>query len=570
MTDPTTTDGTPMDVTSATAHDTAALPPPADHDWWRQAVVYQVYPRSFADADGDGVGDLPGLTSRVPYLEELGVDAVWLSPFYPSALADGGYDVDDYRDVDPRLGTLADFDALSAALHAAGIKLIVDIVPNHSSDRHVWFQEALAAGRGSQARDRYIFREGQGTDGDEPPSDWPSHFGGSAWSRVTEPDGSPGQWYLHLFAEQQPDFDWNNPEVRADFLTTLRFWSDRGVDGFRVDVAHGLAKDLSEPLRSEPVIRALDLPKDGSSPLFDRDDVHTIFSQWREVFNEYDPPRTAVAEAWVPSERRVLYARPTELGQAFNFDLLDSDFDATSFGKIIEANLEQALATAGSSTWVLSNHDVVRHPSRYALPFGTDLDEWLLSAGRDPVADDVRGLRRARAATLLMLALPGSAYLYQGEELGLLEVADLPDDALADPIHRRTAGALKGRDGCRVPLPWTTSGSSFGFGSGGAHLPQPAWFGPLSVQAQDGDPDSTLALYRQALGLRKRLQSGETLEWVAPPGDGLLHFARPGGWHSLTNFGPDPVPAPAGELVISSGPLTDGAVSPDCTVWVIR
>ncbi len=557
-----------MDARSTNSEDSSA-PTPAEHDWWRQAVVYQVYPRSFADANGDGLGDLPGVTSRVPYLKELGVDAVWLSPFYPSALADGGYDVDDYRDVDPRLGTLADFDTLSAALHAAGIKLIVDIVPNHSSDRHVWFQEALRSGRGSKARDRYIFREGAGPDGDEPPSDWPSHFGGSAWSRVREPDGSPGQWYLHLFAEQQPDFDWGNADVRADFKQTLRFWSDRGADGFRVDVAHGLAKDLSEPLRSAPVILALDLPTDGSSPLFDRDDVHTIFSEWRAVFNEYDPPRAAVAEAWVPMERRVLYARPTELGQAFNFDLLNADFDATAYGKIIDANLAEAHSTGASTTWVLSNHDVVRHPSRYALPAGTDLDQWLLSAGRQPVPDNELGLRRARAATLMMLALPGSAYLYQGEELGLLEVADLPGDVLADPIHRRTGGALKGRDGCRVPLPWTSSGESFGFGSGGAHLPQPAWFGPLSVEAQDGDSSSTLTLYRHALALRRRLQAGEALEWVTPPGDGVLHFARPGGWHSLTNFGPDLVPVPAGELLLTSSPLLDGAVSPDCTVWVI-
>jgi alpha-glucosidase len=555
-----------MDSPSTTSEVASA----ARRDWWRQAVVYQVYPRSFADANGDGVGDLPGLTFRVPYLKELGVDAVWLSPFYPSALADGGYDVDDYRDVDPRLGTLADFDALSAALHAAGIKLIVDIVPNHSSDRHVWFQEALAAGRGSKARDRYIFRDGLGPDGDQPPSDWPSHFGGSAWSRVTEPDGSRGQWYLHLFAEQQPDFDWHNLEVRADFLTTLRFWSDRGVDGFRVDVAHGLAKDLSEPLRSSPTIQRFDLPTDGSSPLLDRDDVHTIFSEWRQVFNEYDPPRTAVAEAWVPMERRVLYARPTELGQAFNFDLLEANFDVAGFRKVIEANLAEAKATGASSTWVLSNHDVVRHASRYALPAGTDLDRWLLSNGHRPEPDNPNGLRRATAATLMMLALPGSAYVYQGEELGLLEVADLPDEVLADPIHRRTHGELKGRDGCRVPIPWTRDGDSFGFGTGGAHLPQPDWFGPLSVQAQDGDPHSTLALYRQALGLRKRLQAGESLEWVAPSADGVLHFTRPGGWHSLTNFGPGPVPVPEGEVVIASSPLVDGAVSPDCTVWVIR
>src|SRR3712207_3473147 len=280
-------------------------------DWWRQACVYQIYPRSFADSNGDGIGDLPGVTSRIGYLADLGVDAIWLSPFYPSALADGGYDVDDYRDVAPELGTLADFDALVAAAHARNIKVIVDIVPNHTSDRHSWFVEALASPPGSAARARYIFRDGTGPDGSQPPSDWISHFGGPAWTRL--PDG---QWYCHLFAPEQPDLNWDNPEVREDFKTTLRFWADRGVDGYRVDVAHALAKDLSEPLRSKPVLEDTTMPLDGSDPLFDRDEVHQIYAEWREVFDSYDPPRTAVAEAFAPSERRALYARPTELGQA--------------------------------------------------------------------------------------------------------------------------------------------------------------------------------------------------------------------------------------------------------------
>ena len=289
-------------------------------DWWRQAVVYQVYPRSFADTDGDGLGDIRGITSRVPYLAELGVDAVWLSPFYPSDLADGGYDVADYRDVDPRLGTLADMDELIAQLHAHGIRVVVDIVPNHTSDRHAWFQEALAAGRGSAARARYIFREGTGPDGGEPPTDWVSIFGGSAWERVED-----GQWYLHNFDVSQPDLDWSNPAVRADFVTTLRFWSDRGVDGFRIDVAHMLTKDLSEPLPSRAELEAL--PQDGSHPMIDRDDVHEVYAEWRAVFNSYDPPRTAVAEAWVHPSRVPLYASADSLGQAFNFDLLEADFD---------------------------------------------------------------------------------------------------------------------------------------------------------------------------------------------------------------------------------------------------
>jgi alpha-glucosidase len=535
----------------------------SDADWWRQAVVYQIYPRSFADSNADGIGDLPGITSRVPYLASLGVDAVWLSPFYPSALADGGYDVDDYRDVDPRLGTLQDFDDLSAAVHDAGMRLIVDIVPNHSSDRHAWFQEALASPKGSPARDRYIFRDGTGPDGSEPPSDWPSHFGGSAWTRV--PDG---QWYLHLFAEQQPDFDWSNPEVREDFRRTLRFWSDRGADGFRVDVAHALAKDLSEPLRSHPVIE-FDIPTDGSTPLFDRDEVHTIFAEWRQVFDEYDPPRSAVAEAWVPTERRVLYARPTELGQAFNFELLRADWDASQYRATITAALSEARASGATSTWVLSNHDVVRHATRYALPPGTDLDAWLSTDGHDPRPDLACGLRRARAGTLLMLALPGSAYLYQGEELGLPEVADLPHDALADPIWRRTAGERKGRDGCRVPLPWRPAGSSFGFGDDGAHLPQPAAFGGYSVATQDGDPDSTLTLYRDALRLRRQLQGEESMEWLRAPRDTVLHLRRPGGWSCVTNFSAVTLDLPTGEVVLSSGPLDDGRLPPDTTVWLV-
>lgn len=543
----------PVDVTS-------------DPNWWRQAVVYQIYPRSFADANGDGIGDLAGITSRVEYLASLGIDAVWLSPFYPSALADGGYDVDDYRDVDPRLGTLADFDEMIGALHAAGLKLIVDIVPNHTSNRHEWFRQALAAEPGSRERNRYIFRDGKGPDGAEPPSDWPSAFGGSAWERV--PDG---QWYLHLFATEQPDLNWDNSEVRDDFLTTLRFWADRGVDGFRVDVAHHLVKDLSEPLPDWATLES-GTPSHGTHPFEDRDEVHEIYAEWRKVFNEYDPPRTAVAEAWVHATRRARYASPQGLGQAFNFDLLTSDFDAGQFRRIIARNLAEAHESGASSTWVLSNHDVTRHPTRYGLPRGVDGKAqdgkaWLLSNGTSPVLDINLGIRRGRAATLLMLALPGSAYLYQGEELGLHEVGDLPADAMQDPAFFRSAGVEKGRDGCRVPLPWTTDGPSFGFGGDHAHLPQPAWFGPQSVQAQDADLASTLQLYRRALGLRHELQSGESLEWVDGP-DTVVHFRRPGGWESITNFGAEPVELPAG-VVLSSAPLgDDGLLPPDTTVWV--
>ncbi len=539
----------------------ASTPRTTDPDWWRQAVVYQVYPRSFADTDADGLGDIAGITSRVPYLASLGVDAVWLSPFYPSPLADGGYDVADYRDVDPRLGTLDDVDAFIRTAHEHDIRVIVDVVPNHTSDQHDWFRQALAAAPGSPERARYVFRDGAGASGELPPSDWVSNFGGSAWTRV--PDG---QWYLHLFAPEQPDLDWSNPEVRADFEHTLRSWSDRGVDGFRVDVAHGLAKDLSTPYRPSDEKA---LPLDGSDPLYDRDEVHEIFATWRSVLDEYDPPRAAIAEAWAPAPRRVLYARPTELGQAFNFDLLEAPYDARTFRTIIERNLAKSAESGASSTWVLSNHDVVRHATRYGLPDGTDTDAWLLTDGTEPELDRQRGERRARAATLLILALPGSTYLYQGEELGLHEAPAIPHELLQDPKWLRTGHTVKGRDGCRVPIPWTRTGPSFGFGDVAPHLPQPADFGDSSVEAEDDDPASTLSLYRLATATRRRLQRGEELTWL-DAGDDVVAFARHGGWRSVSNLGTAPVPMPSGEVLLASGPLDtgDGMLPGETTVWL--
>ena len=537
----------------------------AAESWWRQAVVYQIYPRSFADSNGDGIGDLRGIASRIDYLRALGVDAVWLSPFYPSALADGGYDVDDYRDVDPKLGTLADFDALVAGLHAAGIKLYIDIVPNHSSNRHEWFQQALAAGPGSPERDRYIFRRGVG---DQPPNDWIAMFGGSVW----EPVGD-GWFYLHLFAPEQPDWNWDHPDVRADFLATLKFWSDRGVDGFRIDVAFALAKDLSEPFLTQAEVTAT--PIGPSHPYFDRDGVDEIYRGWREVFDSYDPPRVAVAELWAEhSPRKARYA--SVLGQAFYFDILHSPFRAAHVHKVVDEVLGWAGESGSSPTWVLSNHDVVRHASRYGLA-DPDSDDvlavedrdrvWKLSGGTDPVEDVERGLRRARAMTMFLLALPGCTYLYQGEELGLREVVDLPDDVRQDPTFNLFAGYDVGRDGCRVPLPWTRSGPSLGFGTGGAHLPQPGWFASLAVEAQDGDPGSTLTLYRAALRLRRELQGPEELTWVDAPA-GVLHFVRPGGWRCVMNFTDAPVPLPDGEVLLASGPLPKGELPGETTVWL--
>jgi alpha-glucosidase len=548
---------------SAARADGAGLPD--DPDWWRHAVVYQIYPRSFADADGDGIGDLPGILSRVDYMRRLGVDAVWLSPFYPSALADGGYDVDDYRDVDPRLGTLDDFDALVAALHGAGMRVVVDIVPNHTSNKHEWFREAMAAPKDSPARDRYIFRDGLGPGGTEPPADWTSAFGGPAW----EPVGD-GQWYLHYFATEQPDLNWDNRQVRDDFLKTLRFWSDRGVDGFRIDVAHGLAKHLGEELPDQATLD--DLPREGGHPLWDRDEVHDIYAEWRAVFNSYSPPRTAVAEAWVDRARRPRYASPEGLGQAFNFDLLEADFDAASFRHIVDDNLALAAESGSSSTWVLSNHDVVRHATRYGLPMPADPDEkrgsrWLLAGGPEADLDRERGLRRALAATLFVLGLPGSAYLYQGEELGLHEVADIPPDRRQDPAYFRNPGVDLGRDGCRVPIPWTPEPPSFGFGSGEAHLPQPRWFADVAVAVQDADPGSPLALYRTALRLRHELLDGELLEW-APSEPHVVRFLRPGGWEVVTNFGSRPAALPAGEVLLASSPVDGDTLPPDTTVWL--
>ena len=455
-----------------------------------------------------------------------------------------------------------------AALHAAGIKIIVDIVPNHSSDRHEWFRAALASPAGSPERDRYIFRDGLGDDGELPPSDWQSTFGGPAWAPVGD-----GQWYFHFFATQQPDLNWDNPEVRADFQKTLRFWADRGVAGFRVDVAHGLSKDLPAELPSQAEVEALDRSS-GQHPLWDRDAVHEIYAEWRTVFDEYDPPRIAVAEAWVETpERRAKYATTAGLGQAFSFDLLEADFDADQFRTIITDNLTQAEATGSSSTWVFSNHDVVRHATRYGLPpvAGPEVKqgaEWLNAGGPRDQIDLEAGLRRARAATLLMLALPGSAYLYQGEELGLGEVAEIPDEQRQDPVFFRTTPDVRGRDGlgrdgCRVPIPWTRDGLSFGFGSAGAHLPQPAWFAEYSIEAEDGDPDSTLNLYRRALELRRELQTAETLDWIETESDAVLHFRRDNGWESLTNFGTDPVALPDGSVLIASGLVGDLASGRD-------
>ena len=539
-------------------------------DWWRQAVIYQIYPRSFADGNGDGIGDLKGVLERVPYLKSLGIDAVWFSPFYPSALADGGYDVDDYRNIDPRIGTLEEFDQVLDALHNVGIRVIIDIVPNHSGSGHKWFQEALKAAPGSPERDRYIFRDGKGEHGEIRPSELVSHFGPTAWTRITEPDGTPGQWYMHLFASEQPDWNWDNEEVRADFRKTIKFWCDRGVDGYRVDVAHALIKDLKNghlPERSSYDVKVM--KKDGTDDLFDRDEVHEIYASWREIFNQYEPPRMGVAEAWVHGNRRPAYASEKGLGQSFNFDMLYAGWDLKKVKELAKNNLKAAAETGSSTTWVLSNHDVIRHVTRFAVPGIHDWARWYRENRFDPKLDLELGSARAKAMTMLLLALPGSTYMYQGEELGLPEVLDIQPKDMQDPSFFRNPEVGLSRDGCRVPLPWATSGSSFGFGTGGSHLPMPQWYGKYSVAAEDGQKGSFLEFYREIVALRKKLQTKEEIKWI---GHGLfskvIHFARPNGWQSITNFGSKPVKLPAGKLLSSSTPLVDGKLPANATAWL--
>ena len=538
-------------------------------EWWRTAVIYQIYPRSFADASGDGVGDLPGVTAHIDDLKSLGIDAIWLSPFQRSPQKDAGYDVSDYCDVDPLFGTLADFDDLIEAAHARGIRIIADLVPNHSSDQHVWFQQALAAAPGSRERARYIFRDGKGEHGELPPNNWESVFGGPAWTRVIEPDGTPGQWYLHLFDSSQPDFDWSNPEVHEAFRRILRFWLDRGVDGFRVDVAHGLVKAQGLPDYTPD-------PESGSMggdeadvPYWGQEGVHDIYRDWHKLLAEYDGDRALCAEAWLPTvDITAKWVRPDEMHQAFNFAYLETPWDATALREVIDESLRAYPAVGAPSTWVLSNHDVVRHASRLALTAENPQGHGI---GPDSPGqpEPVLGLRRARAASSVMLALPGSAYLFQGEELGLPEVIDLPGDARQDPTWFRTEGERYGRDGCRVPIPWDADAPAYGFSpTGQSWLPQPAEWARFARDAQAGDPASTLSLYRTLLAERRAHGLGAgTLEWIDGFGDDVLAF-RNGDVTVLSNIGSEPVALPAGDVLAASEPVTGGSLPADTTVWL--
>lgn len=509
--------------------------------WWRDAVVYQVYIRSFADSDGDGVGDLAGIRSRLGYLKRLGVDALWLTPFYTSPMADHGYDVADPRDVDPVFGDLAGFDELVADVHHHGLRITVDLVPNHSSSGHPWFAAALASAPGSPGRARYHFRSGRGG-GAEPPGNWRSVFGGPAWTRVAD-----GEWYLHLFAPEQPDLNWTNPEVVADLETTLRFWLDRGVDGFRIDVAHGMSKPAGLPDAATTDVTLLGDTE--ADPRFDHDDVHDIHRMIRTVIDRY-PDRMAVGEVWVrDDERFARYVRPDELHLGFNFRLLQTRFDAGSVRAAIEHSLAAVAGVGATPTWTLSNHDVSRPVTRYG--------------------GGVLGVARARAMALVELALPGVVYLYNGEELGLPDV-DLPDDALQDPVWERSGHTERGRDACRVPLPWDRDGPGFGFTTGKPWLPMPAAWSECSAAAQLEDGGSTLSLFRRALELRRThpgFRAGDA-QWLdAPPG--CLAFRRTGSaLVCALNTSDVAISLPPGDVLLSSGPLLDGLLPPDTAAWL--
>ncbi len=558
----------------------------AGTEWWRDAVIYQVYPRSFKDSNGDGMGDLGGVTQKLPYLKHLGVDAVWLSPFYLSPQHDAGYDVADYRTVDPRFGSLEDFDRMREEAHRLGLKIIVDLVPNHTSEDHEWFRAALASEPGSPERDRYMFRAGRGQNGEEPPNNWKSLFGGRAWTRVAD-----GQWYLHLFDSSQPDLSWENPEVWEEFRAILRFWLDRGADGFRVDVAHGMIKAEGLPDWDEQVhmvegtdAQGAEDEPDGPSktmdtgPYFDQDGVHEIYRDWHRVLQEYPGDRMLVVEAWVgPAERLARYVRPDEAQQAFNFDFLVAGWHRDRMRDTIEISLRANAAVGAPSTWVLSNHDTVRHASRYGLSSRTAYPNGIGAQDEQPHAG--QGLRRARAAALVELSLPGSAYIYQGDELGLPEHTELPDAARQDPTFHRTAGSELGRDGARVPLPWSPVGDGLGFGPD-PWLPQPESFAGITVDHQLGDPQSTLNLYRRALELRHGLDLGAAEFAWHPLSEGdqdVLAYTMTCGTGETVlvaaNLGESEVgfdELSRGELLLASGQnaVVNDRLSVDSAVWL--
>lgn len=544
--------------------------------WWSDAVTYQIYIRSFADNNGDGIGDIQGIISRLGYLKDLGVDAIWITPWYPSPQHDNGYDVADFMDIDPEYGSLEIAQELIEKVHQIGLKIIIDIVPNHSSNEHQWFQDALASAPGSQERNRYLFRDGKGEHGEEPPNNWQSVFGGPAWTRVVETNGEPGQWYCHIFTPEQPDFNWENSEVKAHFIEVLRFWLDRNVDGFRVDVAHGLVK--AEGLPDAPFQEHFGLLDSRDFPYWDQDGVHDIYREWRKLLDSYPGQRMAVSEAWVnPPSRSALYVRPDELANTFNFDFLTVKWGKETIKASIDRSIEGMAAVGAPVTWVLSNHDVVRALNRLETDF-------ISSDGQDGVFttteafDEDRAANRARAAAMLMLALPGAVFLYQGEELGLPEVLDIPVERLQDPIWKMSGNKDRGRDGCRVPLPWKVlEDGAFGFSANSsvtpdqAWLPQPGNWGNFAAEGQANSAESMLHLYQKALSIRKTHPSlmNSFFCWIDSGNDAFI-FARTGdeSFVCLMTFEHgDTVPSDY-EVLLSSQKIVSGQIPPHTTVWL--
>ena len=542
---------------------TSDIPARRSVEWWRHATVYQLYVRSFADSDGDGIGDLDGVTARLEHIAELGVDAIWLNPCYPSPNNDGGYDVTDYRDIDETYGGLAAFESLLSAAHERDLRVLLDLVPNHCSVAHPWFQQALASPPGSAARSRFHFRDGRGDRGSQPPNNWRSTFSGPAWTRVVGPDG-PEQWYLHSFDATQPDFNWANPEVAEMFDDVLRTWFDRGVDGFRIDVAYAMVKHPDLPDTERP---------DDNPHSWNQPGVHEIFARWRRIADSYGRAIPLVGEVWLPAAETGPYIGPGRLSQVFYFDLMLQRWDAAAFRASIAATLGSIPPGGGVAAWTLNNHDVHRMVSRYGLTRADNMRTDDANARRTRPRGEVDvalGVRRARAAALLLLALPGAAYLYQGEELGLPEVLDLPDDARRDPIWFRSRGAEHGRDGCRVPMPWTASGPTLGFSPGGAAwLPQPAWFGKFAAAGQQDSPDSTLNLYRAALARRRDLFHDTALDWLPVEHPDVIAFRR-GTAVNMTNMGNEPIELPEswGAISLRSAPFHGRQVPPDTSVWL--
>ncbi len=558
-----------------------------EREWWRDAVVYQLYVRSFGDANGDGIGDLDGIIERLDHLDDLGVDAVWLTPCYPSPQHDHGYDVADYFDIEPMYGTLDTFDRLVAAAHRRNIRVLMDVVPNHCSDQHAWFQAALNALPGSRERNRFWFRDGRGVDGELPPNNWRAVFGGPAWSRVVEPDGRLGQWYLHTFTPWQPDFNWHDHDVVDHFDRMLTFWFDRGVDGFRVDAVIFVGKhaDLPDAPPPENGVAETDAWAHNPYTVF-WPSAHDHWRNWRALVDEYErthPGRqlVTVSEAYTSGRPDLLlrYVQHDQFHQSFAFDLMLSPWVASMIRESIAGVIDVLVPAGASLAWTLNNHDTQRAVTRYGRVDADSPDSWtgnnLVYTGA-PV-DLVLGTRRARAMVLFAAALPGTLYLYQGEELGLPEVLDIADNRREDPVFLRTQGREIGRDGCRVPLPWTASATNaYGFSSREVEpwLPQPDGWGSYAIGPEHDSEASMLSLYQRMLRTRKLLDPHAALEWIDVDHDDVLAFGR-GDVTVVLNVSSEPVVLPA-ELVAgndvllasSAGEPFAGTLPGNAAVWL--